>query len=179
MLVGARSGNEHASAGRGIANRIFNRLASWITGHRVKDLTSGLRVVNAEKFKELLYLLPNGFSYPTTCTMAFFRSGYSVAYETIQVLERAGESHISPLKDGLRFLVIIFKIGSLYSPLKFFIPISAVNFLAGVALYAYSYMTAGRFTNMSALLLSTSLLVILMGMVSEQITNLMYMHKDE
>ncbi len=178
MVVGRRSDEAQATVGRFFANRIFNRLASWMTGRKVKDLTSGMRVVNAGKFKEFLHLLPNGFSYPTSITMAFFRTGYSVAYEPVSVLRRNGESHIRPLKDGLRFLVIIFKIGSLYSPLKFFLPISAFTFVAGCTLYLYSFITWGRFTNMSALLFSTSLLVFLIGIVSEQITNLMYMRKD-
>jgi glycosyltransferase involved in cell wall biosynthesis len=178
MVVGKRNSDSQATIGRSFANGIFNRLASWITGQRVGDLTSGMRVVDAGKFKEFIYLYPNGFSYPTTSTMAFFRSGYTVAYEPITVLPRNGESHIRPLRDGLRFLVIIFKIGSLYSPLKFFLPISAVTFVAGCALYLYSFITSGRFTNMSALLFSTALLVFLIGIVSEQITNLMYRHED-
>jgi glycosyltransferase involved in cell wall biosynthesis len=179
MVVGARNHDSQASAGRSLANRVFNRLASLMTGHRVQDLTSGIRAVNAGKFREFLDLLPNGFSYPTTITMAFFRSGYAVEYEPVTVLKRNGESHIRPLQDGLRFLLIIFRIGSLYSPLKFYLPISAINFLAGCLLYAYSYLTSGRFTNMSALLFTTALLVFLIGMVSEQITNLMYMHKKD
>ncbi|MBU6249249.1 MAG: glycosyltransferase family 2 protein, partial [Xanthomonadaceae bacterium] len=123
MVVGARSWEGQAGVGRGVANTFYNWLATRITGHRVLDLTSGFRAVRASKFREFLYLLPNGFSYPTTSTMAFFRSAYPVAYEPIHVAQRDGTtSHIRPLRDGLRFLLIIFKIATLYSPLKLFVP---------------------------------------------------------
>jgi len=178
MVIGARSRCSQASLGRSIANRFYNRLASWMSGHTIPDLTSGFRVVNAKKFKLFLHLLPNGFSYPTTITMSFFRCGYTVAYEPIKTKSRQGKSHIRPIRDGMRFLLIIFKIGSLYSPLKLFLPVSLFSFTSGLGLYAYTYMTQGRFTNMSALLLSTSLLVFLIGIVSEQITNLMFSRRE-
>lgn len=178
MVVGARTKGSQASVGRSVANLFYNRLASWMTGHKIPDLTSGFRVVNAKKFREFLHLLPNGFSYPTTITMSFFRSGYLVVYEPIVAQARQGKSHIRILKDGIRFLVIIFKIGSLYSPLKLFLPISALNFVVGMGYYAFTYFTTGRFTNMSALLLTTSLLVFLIGLVSEQITSLMFSKRE-
>ncbi len=174
MVVGNRDSKSQASFGRLAANRLYNSLAGWMVGHRIRDLTSGFRVVNASKFKEFLYLLPNGFSYPTTSTMAFFRAGYSVVYEPIQANRRKGKSHINIVQDGVRFLLIIFKVGTLYSPLKLFTPISAALFGSGLLYYLYTYATSGRFTNMSALLFSTSLLIFLMGLVSEQITMLMY-----
>ena len=178
MVVGARNKQSQADSYRAIANSIYNTLASTITGHKILDLTSGFRAVRAEKFREFLFLLPNGFSYPTTCTMAFFRAGYSVGYVPIETETRLGESHISLLKDGIRFLVIIFKVGSLYSPLKIFLPTSAGFFATGVAYYLYTYFTEGRFTNMSAVLFMTAVLVFLIGLVSEQVTALMYKDSD-
>lgn len=175
MVVGARSASGQASLGRGLANAFYNRLASWMTGHEVLDLTSGFRAVRAERFREFLHLLPNGFSYPTTITMAFFRSAYPVAYRPIEVARRVGHaSHIRPLRDGLRFLLIIFKIATLYSPLKLFVPAAGLFFAAGVGYYGYTFATAGRFTNMSLLLLSAAVIVFLVGLVSEQITSLVY-----
>lgn len=174
MVVGTRDNQGQASFGRQLANGFYNRLASYMTGQRVDDLTSGFRVVKRNKFIKFLSLLPNGFSYPTTSTMAFFRAGYSVGYEPIKVLKRQGKSHIKPLKDGLRFLLIIFKIGTLYSPLKLFVPISFAVFMLGLSYYGYTYSTAGRFTNMSALMFTTSLIIFLVGLVSEQITTLLY-----
>ena len=175
MVVGARDAGGQASVGRGLANGLYNRLASWMTGHRVLDLTSGFRVVRADKFREFLHLLPNGFSYPTTSTMAFFRSAYPVGYEAVRVDKRVGTaSHIRPLKDGIRFLLIIFKIAPLSSPLKLFAPVGVGFFLLGAVYYSYTFATEGRFTNMSALLLSASVIIFLIGLISEQITSLTY-----
>ena len=174
MVVGARTHDSQASVGRGLANKIYNYLASKITGQKVLDLTSGFRVVNKAKFLEFIHLLPNGFSYPTTITMAFFRSAYLVTYEPIIAEKREGKSHIQPLKDGIRFLLIIFKVGTLYSPLKIFVPVSLVFFMLGVGYYGFTLLTAGRFTNMSALMLSTSAIIFLIGLVSEQISGLLY-----
>ncbi len=174
MVVGARDRASQADSYRAIANSIYNSLSSTITGQKILDLTSGFRAVRADRFKEFLYLLPNGFSYPTTSTMAFFRAGYSVGYIPIQTEKRLGESHISLIKDGIRFLVIIFKVGSLYSPLKIFLPAAAGFFVTGCGYYLYTFLTQGRFTNMSAVLFMTSILVFLIGLVSEQVTTLMY-----
>src|SRR5690606_14047085 len=175
MVHAARNASGQASVGRGLANAFYNRLASWMTGHRIENLTSGFRVARADRFRELLHLLPNGFSYPTTSTMAFFRSAYPVAYVPVRVDKRVGTaSHIRPLRDGLRFLLIIFRIATLYSPLKLFLPTSASCFLVGAAYYAYTYVTMGRFTNMSTLLFSAAVIIFLIGLVSEQITSLVY-----
>jgi glycosyltransferase involved in cell wall biosynthesis len=181
LVVGARRPEHHATRWRRAANGFFNRLASWMTGQRVLDLTSGLRVTRTRRFREFLYLLPNGFSYPTTSTMAFFRSGYSVGYQPVEVVQRDSEasSHIRPLQDGMRFIIIILRIGSLYSPLKLFLPVSLMLFAVASVLYGYTFFTAGRFTNMSALLYTTSLLTFLIGMVAEQITTLTFAHRSE
>ena len=179
MVVGARNAAGQANVGRGAANAFYNQLASWMTGHRVADLTSGFRAVRKDRFCEFLHLLPNGFSYPTTSTMAFFRSAYAVAYVPIPVEKRIGTgSHIRPLRDGLRFLLIIFKIATLYSPLKLFAPTAIVFFLLGMAYYAWTFVAEHRFTNMSALLVSASVIVFLIGLVSEQITALTYRRQD-
>ena len=178
MVVGARGWDGQASVGRGLANGFYNRLASWMTNHRIADLTSGFRAVRAERFREFLHLLPNGFSYPTTITMAFFRSAYPVAYVPIPVAARIGTSHIRPLRDGLRFILIIFKIATLYAPLKLFAPTSALFFLLGVSYYAFTFLTSGRFTNMSVLLLSAAVIVFLIGLISEQVTSLTYRPHD-
>ena len=174
MVVGARDWSGQAGIGRGVANTIYNWLATRMTNFPVLDLTSGFRAVRAEKFREFLHLLPNGFSYPTTITMAFFRSAYAVAYEPIPVAKRVGNSHIRPLRDGVRFLLIIFKIATLYAPLKLFAPASALFFLLGLGHYAYTFYTAHRLTNMSVLLFSAAVIVFLIGLISEQITALTY-----
>lgn len=179
MVVGARQSGSQAGMHRALANDIFSRFASWMVMQPIADLTSGFRVVRASKFRQFLYLLPNGFSYPTTITMSFFRAGYSVAYVPIHAPKRAsGKSHIHPLRDGLRFLLIIIKIGTLFSPQKLFLPISAGFFATGCAYYFYTYLTAGRFTNMSALLFISAVFTFLIGIVSEQISALHYKNID-
>ena len=174
LVVGARQKGSQASIGRGIANAIYNNLATYMTEQKVEDLTSGFRAVRADKFREFLYLLPNGFSYPTTSTMAFFRAGYSVTYVPIHAAKRIGKSHIQPLKDGVRFFLIIFKIATLFSPLKMFLPIAVVLFMMATSWYGYTLYEFGRFTNMSALLYTGSVMIFLMGLISEQVTALMY-----
>lgn len=178
LVVGARQKGSQASIGRGIANKLYNNLASYMSDHTVEDLTSGFRAVRAEKFREFIYLLPNGFSYPTTSTMAFFRAGYSVCYVPIHASKRIGKSHINPVKDSIRFFLIIFKIATLYSPLKMFLPFSILLFILGTGWYGYTLYEYQRFTNMSALLYTGSIMIFLMGLISEQITSLMY-KKDE
>lgn len=174
MAIGARDSGSHAGFGRLAANGLYNVFASMISGHRILDLTSGFRAVRSGLFKKFLYLLPNGFSYPTTITMAFLRSGYPVTFVPIKAEERTGASHIRPVRDGLRFLAIIFKIATLYAPLKVFLPISGLFFAGGVGYYAYTYFTMGRFTNMSMLILSASVIIFLIGLISEQITALTF-----
>jgi glycosyltransferase involved in cell wall biosynthesis len=174
MAIGARESESHANIGRLYANGIYNVVASWLTGRRIPDLTSGFRVARAALFKQFLYLLPNGFSYPTTITMAFLRSGYPICFEPIPVAKRVGKSHIRPIRDGIRFMVIIFKIATLYSPLKIFLPISALFLASGAGWYAHTYLATGRFTNMSMLLFSASVIVFLIGLISEQITALTF-----
>jgi glycosyltransferase involved in cell wall biosynthesis len=177
LVVGARSGLEsQASVARWGANGFYNSLASWMVGQRIDDLTSGFRVVNRRKFLNFLYLLPNGFSYPTTSTMAFFRAGYSVGFIPIAVGRREGSGHINLLRDGLRFLLIIFKIGTLYSPLKVYFPFAVLT--AGLGMVNYVATTivtdSWRFTNMTALLISSGVIIFLLGLLSEQLTNLQY-----
>jgi len=176
MAVGARQMDTHASLLRRIGNTAYNKLATFMTGYPIEDLTSGFRATRARHFRKFLYLLPNKFSYPTTSTMAFFRSGLPVAYVPIKARNRAGESksHIRLLHDGFRFLIIILKIGALFSPMRFFLPISAALFTTGLVYYGYTYANWGRLTNMSAILFLTSLFTFLIGIVSEQISALHY-----
>ncbi len=179
MVVGARQSGSQANLHRAVANDVFSRFASWMVMQPIADLTSGFRVVRASRFRQFLYLLPNGFSYPTTITMSFFRAGYSVAYLPVHAPPRSsGKSHISVVRDGMRFLMIIIKIGTLFSPQKLFLPISGGFFLTGICYYLYTYLTSGRFTNMSALLFISAIFTFLIGIVSEQISALHYKNID-
>ena len=179
MVVGARRTATHASFARRVANMGFNRLASWMTGHRIEDLTSGFRAVRARHFRKFLYLLPNGFSYPTTSTMAFFRSGFPVDYVPVDSSRREGRSKIRWLRDGIRFTIIILKIGALFSPMRLFLPVSGAIFATGLGYYAYTFVSEHRFTNMSALLLLSALIIFLIGILSEQVSSLHYKNAED
>ncbi len=175
MVVGARERGGQASWARSLGNRAFNRLASYVAKFQVRDLTSGFRAVKTDIARNLLYLLPNTYSYPTTLTLGILRSGRSMKYVPVRARRRMeGKSEIHLFRDGVRFFMIITKICALYSPLRIFLPISFFMFFTGVLYYIYTYLKWGRFTNMSALLFTTSVLIFMMGLVSEQITQMRF-----
>lgn len=173
MVVGARTKDQHASWGRRLMNRIFNRLASYVSAYPVQDLTSGFRALRRRNAKDLLPLLPNGYSWPTTSTLVLLRSGFSIKYAPVDARPRqSGRSRIRPVYDGTRFLMIILKICTLYSPFRIFLPVCGCMALAGFFNYAYTYITSGRFTNMSALLFTGAIIIFMMGLLSEQISQI-------
>lgn len=174
LVVGTRDKSGHAGLGRRLANGFYNKFAGFMIGGRVQDLTSGQRVFLTRKIKPLIWILPNTFSYPTTSTMIFYKLGYDVGYHPIVVSKRLGESHISVLRDGFRFVLIITKIGTLYSPFKLFVPLSFGLMFLGLIRYVHTFITDGTFTNMSALLLISSVIVFLMGVISEQINMVIF-----
>lgn len=179
MVVGSRLAGNHASLFRGIGNRILNRLACYVSKFRVEDLTSGFRAIKSDIARQFLYLLPNTYSYPTTLTLALLRDGRSLKYVPITLKDRkSGQSEIRIIRDGLKFIMMITKVCTLYSPLRIFLPISFFLFLLGLGYYIYTYLMWGRFTNMSALLFSTSVIIFMMGLVSEQVSQLRYERKE-
>jgi glycosyltransferase involved in cell wall biosynthesis len=169
MVVGARTKGSKLRFHRYAANVFYNVLASYVTGFGVKDLTSGFRVLSRLDALRFIDLLPNTFSCPTTLTLAFLRSGLTVKYVSIQSLYRSGQSKISLVTDGIRFLLIITKIATLFSPFRVFLPVSIFFFLAGMTNYIYTYVTEHRFTNMSVFLLTTAVIIFMLGLISEQI----------
>lgn len=174
MVVGARTRQSETSSHRDLANWVYNQFASYVTQFKVEDLTSGFRLVRLSVARQFIYLLPNTFSYPSTLTMGYLRSGLSVKYVPIQTKARIGKSKIKLLKDGTRFFLIIAKIATLFSPFRVFLPASFSLFFVGICYYGYTFITQGRFTNMSALLLSSSIIVFMIGLVSEQISQMRY-----
>lgn len=174
LVIGARDSGSQASTVRQVGNTIYNKIASVMTGFPIQDLTSGFRAARSKHFMRFLYLLPNGFSYPTTSTMAFLRSGLPISFVPIRAAKREGSSKIRIFHDGARFLLIILKIGVLFSPMRFFLPISMVLFVIGLSYYGYTFINYGKFTNMTALLFVSSLLTFFFGMISEQISSLHY-----
>ena len=175
MVVGSRTKGSDTDVHRDLGNGIYNFLATYICNRKIKDLTSGFRAFKAEIGREFLHLLPNTFSYPTTITLAVARSGYPFAYYPIQVARRKGQSKINLVRDGLRFFLIIFKVATLFSPLKVFIPASLGLFSLGFGYGLYKVLVLGtRYGPTSALLMTMSGLVFLIGLVSEQLTQLRY-----
>ncbi|MEW6752661.1 MAG: glycosyltransferase family 2 protein [Candidatus Latescibacterota bacterium] len=179
MVVGARGRGSQAGWHRGLANGLYNRLASYVTGRRVEDLTSGFRAVRRDVARRFLSLLPNGFSHPTTLTLCLMRAGFSVCYLPIHTPRRQGRSKIRLATDGPRFLLVIVKICMLFSPLRIFLPVSLYLFLMGVGYYGYTFVTEHRFTNMSMLLFTTSVMVFMMGLVAEQVAQMRFERTEE
>ena len=169
MVVGARAKGSKLRFHRYAANQLYNLLASYVTQFKVQDLTSGFRVLTRREALRFIDLLPNTFSYPTTLTLAFLRSGFTIRYVPIRTLYRSGQSKISLVTDGIRFLLIITKIATLFSPFRIFLPVSGFFFLTGAGYYLYTYVTEHRFTNMGVFLLTTAVIVFMLGLVSEQI----------
>jgi glycosyltransferase involved in cell wall biosynthesis len=174
MVVGARTKTSETSAHRDLANWFYNQFASYVTQFNVEDLTSGFRLVRLSVAKQFIYLLPNTFSYPSTITLGYLRSGRSVKYIPIQTRARTGKSKIKLVKDGTRFFLIITKIATLFSPFRVFLPMSFAFFVTGICYYAYTFFAHGRFTNMSALLFNSSIIVFMIGLVAEQINQMRY-----
>lgn len=174
MVVGARTRQSETSMHRDVANWLYNSFASYVTKFNVEDLTSGFRLVRLSVARQFIYLLPNTFSYPSTLTLGYLRSGRSVKYIPIQTRARVGKSKIKLLRDGTRFFLIITKITTLFSPLRVFLPISVSLFALGLCYYAYTFCTQGRFTNMSALLFNSAIIIFMIGLVAEQISQMRY-----
>lgn len=169
MVVGARTAESDAQLYRTVANKVFNTYASYIVGYPIPDLTSGFRVIKAPLLKKFVYLLPNGYSYPSTITIAMFRSGFRVKYEPIVSPARIGVSKVRPLRDGLRFLMTITRLGTMFVPLKIFIPVSLLFLSVGAGYGAYLLIFKQRFSNMAALLITIGIVIFLIGLIAEQI----------
>lgn len=175
MAVGARSGRDQATKARALGNTLYNLFASYVANFPIEDLTSGFRAVKAEIAREFLFLLPNTYSYPTTLTLGVLRTGRSIKYVSVPISRRTeGKSDIRLFQDGVRFFMIIVRICTLFSPMRVFLPVSFFMGSLGVVYYFYTFLSAGRFTNMSALLLTTSVIIFMMGLISEQITQMRF-----
>jgi glycosyltransferase involved in cell wall biosynthesis len=172
LVIGAREGSNQASAARLVGNNLLNWLASYLTDREIPDLTSGLRAARTSAFREFLHLLPNGFSTPTTTTLAFLKAGYSVRFEPITVGPRLGRSKIKLVSDGAKFFLILVKVITIYSPLRIFLPVAGAAFGLGAAYALWTAITQHHITNSSVLLIVLAVVIVLVGLVSEQISTL-------
>jgi glycosyltransferase involved in cell wall biosynthesis len=179
MVVGSRSKKDQTSLGRALGNKIYNWLASYVAKFDVQDLTSGFRAIKSDIAKQFLYLLPNSYSYPATLTLGVLRTGRALKYIPITVkVRKAGKSNINIFKDGVRFFMIIVKICTLFSPFRIFLPVSLFMFCLGLSYYMYTFFAWRRFTNMSALLFTTSIIIFMMGLISEQICQMRFERRE-
>lgn len=172
MVVGARQRGSETHLHRDLANFVYNSFASFISSFPIKDLTSGFRVMRRTDAIRFCDMFPNQFSYPTTSTLAFIRSGRAVKYVPIQTRYRIGKSKIRLINDGFEFLMIILKISMSFSPYRVFLPVSAFVFFLGLGWYTYTYLVFGRFTNMSHLLINSSIIIFMLGLIAEQIASM-------
>jgi glycosyltransferase involved in cell wall biosynthesis len=174
LVVGARAPGTQAGLTRRAGNAVLNGLASFLTERQIPDLTSGFRAARRECLVEFLHLLPNGFSTPTTTTMAFLRAGYNVAFEPVEARPRVGASKIRLSSDGPKFLLIMMRVMTIFSPLRIFLPISIVSFLAGAAYGIYTVIEQGKIPNGAVLLIMFAVIVFLVGLVSDQVAALRF-----
>ena len=174
LVIGARAGVHQATAGRRLGNAVLNGLASYLTERPIPDLTSGLRAARREHLLEFIHLLPNGFSTPTTTTLAFIKAGYNVMFEPVQVQPRVGTSKIRLARDGAKFLLILVKVITIFSPLRVFLPLSLASFAMGLAYGLWTVAHQSRIPNGAVLLLMFAVMVFLVGLVSEQISSLRF-----
>jgi len=174
LVIGARSKATQATHARRFGNGALNGLASYLTGREIPDLTSGFRAARRDCLVEFIHLLPNGFSTPTTTTLAFIKAGYNVAFEPTEALQRLGTSKIRLARDGAKFLMIILKIVTIFSPLRIFVPLAAFALALGVAYGIWNVALYSRIPNGSVLLILFAVVVFLVGLVSEQISALRF-----
>jgi glycosyltransferase involved in cell wall biosynthesis len=174
LVIGARASATQANHARKLGNTMLNGLASYLTGRSIPDLTSGFRAARREYLHEFLHLLPNGFSTPTTTTLAFIKAGYNVTFEPTDARARVGSSKIRLARDGAKFLIIILKIVTLFSPLRVFLPISLASLAVGAGYAIWTIATQQHVTNSSVLLIMLAVIVFLVGLVSEQIAALRF-----
>jgi glycosyltransferase involved in cell wall biosynthesis len=174
LVIGARSRATQAGVARRLGNAVLNAIASYLTEQRIPDLTSGFRAARRACLAEFLHLIPNGFSTPTTTTLAFMKAGYSVRFEPIEARVRQGASKIRLASDGVGFFLILIKVITIYSPLRVFLPVSAAAFVVGAAYAVWTIVTQSHVTNSSVLLILLSVVILLVGLVSEQISSLRF-----
>jgi glycosyltransferase involved in cell wall biosynthesis len=172
LVIGARTADAQATPGRRVGNALLNRLATYLTGQKILDLTSGLRCARREYLRDFLHLMPNGFSTPTTTTLAFVKAGYNVCFEPVEVQQRSGRSKIRFARDGFHFFLILLKVVTIFSPLRVFVPLSLAAFAMGAGYGVWTAVTQRHITNSSVLLIVLSVVIFLVGLVSEQISAL-------
>ncbi len=175
LIVGARAKSSQQNAVRALGNGALEAMASYLAGTKIPDLTSGFRVFRRAVILEFVHLLPNRYSYPTTSTLAFLKAGYNVRFVPIVANKRqGGRSGQKLLQNGARFILIILRMITLFSPMKIFAPLSLFLFAGGAVYGVFTAITERHITNSTVLACLTSIIIFLMGLISEQIAALRF-----
>ncbi|MEW6740173.1 MAG: glycosyltransferase family 2 protein [Nitrospirota bacterium] len=171
MVVGARIGkNVNIPLVRRPAKWVLQKVANLVSGQYIPDLNSGLRVFKKSVAMQFLSVLPNGFSFTTTITLALLTNGFYVEYIPINYHARIGNSKIRPMRDTINFLQLILRIALYFAPLKIFLPISGLLMLLGIFWGIFSKFVLGRFADTSTLIIVTSSIeVLVVGLLAELI----------
>lgn len=171
MVVGARTGaNTKVPLIRKPAKWVIHRLANYLTGVRIPDLNSGLRAMKKGMVTRFVRLLPDGFSYTATLTLAMLTNGYQIKYVPVDYHTRTGQSKIRPIRDTLNFIQLIVRTVMYFRPLKVFLPLSLVLFFMSVAVFLYSYFFTPKVMDITTVILFVSAVQILaIGMVADLI----------
>lgn len=173
MAVGARIGaNVHIPLIRRPAKWALRRLASYLAGVRIPDLNSGLRAFRRELVLKYLGILPDGFSFTTTITLASLTNGHRVEYVTIDYAPRSGRSKIKPIQDTLRFTALILRTVLYFNPLKVFFPVFGMLLvlLAGSLYYDIALMPDGpNLSDKTVIVFLAAVQVLTLGLVADLI----------
>ena len=169
MVVGARRRSQGAPLWRKPGKLFLGWLANNLTGRNIPDLKSGFRAIAREMALRFLPIMPDGFSFSTTSTIAAFRGGYKVQYIPIQVAHRVGKSTVTMI-DGFKTIMLIIRIVTLFAPLRVFLPVSAATFVLGVGFVIQGYLSAGAASIKGIMVILASILFFLFGILVDQVT---------
>lgn len=169
MVVGNRENSNFLSARR-LAKWIITRLANYLTGVKIPDLNSGLRAMKKDIVTKFLHLLPDGFSFTTTITLAMLTNDYDVEFVPIEYKMRSGKSKIRPIRDTLNFIQLVIRTVLYFDPLKVFLPISIFFFISSLAVFIFTYLFTPRVMDITAVILFISgVQMLAIGMIADLI----------
>jgi len=171
MVVGSRTGeNVQIPLMRKPAKWFLGLMANYVSGKKIPDLNSGLRIFRKQDAMQFFRMYPNGFSFTTTITLAYLTNGMGIHYEPINYFKREGKSKIHPIKDTVNFVSLIIRVGTYFKPLKIFIPVSVLLFIISIAIFLYSAFVLNRVMDITVTIIALSALqIVLFGLLADTI----------
>lgn len=171
MVIGERSAESFQVANRKLGKRIIRKVGEYLVEQKLPDFNSGFRAFRKDLILELLHMMPNGFSFSTTSTLAFLKEGYNIATLPINVKERVGrKSNVKFFKDGSKTMLLLFRIIMLFNPLKVFFPASIAISFFGLAFGVYGYIEFDKFSNTGVLMITLGMFLFFIGLLADQIS---------